>query len=240
MWIVREPGRAAKLGLLGTKANLSRAHGNVALLLLDAHAAHRHGRDAPARVHRGVHLRPRVHRGDREESPRAAGRPPLVRAREARGGGRVVAGAGRGGPRRGARPRRGSGAARVLGGTGRERRSRRAAGGRDRVPPRACGRLDRHAGSRLPAAARVRAPMLALGDVFSHTGWATWFPWSIVPSFIGAIGQPYSTIAPGSLVVAALTFVAGSRPPSRTCAGRTTRSSGRPGAAARADPVSPV
>jgi ABC-2 type transport system permease protein len=51
--------------------------------------------------------------------------------------------------------------------------------------------------------------MLALGDVFSHTGWAAWFPWSIVPLFIGAIGQRVTTIAPASVVVVALTFLAG-------------------------------
>jgi len=51
--------------------------------------------------------------------------------------------------------------------------------------------------------------MLALGQVFSKTGWATWFPWSIVPLYIGAIGQPVTTLAPSSLVVVALTFLAG-------------------------------
>jgi ABC-2 type transport system permease protein len=51
--------------------------------------------------------------------------------------------------------------------------------------------------------------MLALGDLFSHTGWAAWFPWSIVPLFIGAIGQRVTTVAPGSVVVLALTFLAG-------------------------------
>jgi len=51
--------------------------------------------------------------------------------------------------------------------------------------------------------------MLALGNVFSHTGWATWFPWSIVPLYIGAIGQRVTTLAPSSLVVVALTFLAG-------------------------------
>jgi len=51
--------------------------------------------------------------------------------------------------------------------------------------------------------------MLALGDVFSHTGWAAWFPWSIVPLYIGAIGQRVTTLAPSSLVVVALTFLAG-------------------------------
>src|SRR5450756_1198932 len=51
--------------------------------------------------------------------------------------------------------------------------------------------------------------MLALGQVFSKTGWAIWFPWSIVPLFIGAVGQRVTTLAPGSLVVVALTFLAG-------------------------------
>ena len=51
--------------------------------------------------------------------------------------------------------------------------------------------------------------MLALGQVFSKTGWATWFPWSIVPLYIGAVGQRVTTVAPGSLVVVALTFLAG-------------------------------
>jgi len=51
--------------------------------------------------------------------------------------------------------------------------------------------------------------MLALGNVFIHTGWATWFPWSIVPLYIGAIGQPVTTLARSSLVVVALTFLAG-------------------------------
>jgi ABC-2 type transport system permease protein len=51
--------------------------------------------------------------------------------------------------------------------------------------------------------------MLAVGDVLSHTGWAAWFPWSIVPQFIGAIGNPATAIAPASLIVIAVTFVAG-------------------------------
>ena len=51
--------------------------------------------------------------------------------------------------------------------------------------------------------------MLLLGDVFSHTGWAAWFPWSIVPLLIGAIGKPATTVAASSLIVVALTFLAG-------------------------------
>ncbi len=51
--------------------------------------------------------------------------------------------------------------------------------------------------------------MLALGNVFAKTGWAIWFPWSIVPLFIGAVGQPVQTLPPGSFVVVALTFLAG-------------------------------
>jgi ABC-2 type transport system permease protein len=51
--------------------------------------------------------------------------------------------------------------------------------------------------------------MLALGQVFSKTGWAAWFSWSIVPLYIGTVGQRVATLAPGSFVVIALTFLAG-------------------------------
>jgi ABC-2 type transport system permease protein len=51
--------------------------------------------------------------------------------------------------------------------------------------------------------------MLALGQVFSKTGWAVWFPWSIVPLWIGAVGQRATALAPASLIVVTLTFLAG-------------------------------
>ena len=51
--------------------------------------------------------------------------------------------------------------------------------------------------------------MLALGNVFGKTGWAVWFPWSIVPLLIGTVGKPVTGLPPGSFVVLALTFVAG-------------------------------
>jgi ABC-type transport system involved in multi-copper enzyme maturation permease subunit len=51
--------------------------------------------------------------------------------------------------------------------------------------------------------------MLALGNVFSKTGWAPWFPWSVVPLLIGMVGQPARTLPLGSFLVAGLTFVAG-------------------------------
>jgi ABC-2 type transport system permease protein len=50
---------------------------------------------------------------------------------------------------------------------------------------------------------------LALGDVFSHTGWAPWFPWSIIPLLIGMVGKPVATLPAGSLIVVLTTFVAG-------------------------------
>jgi ABC-2 type transport system permease protein len=50
--------------------------------------------------------------------------------------------------------------------------------------------------------------MLGLGDVFGHTGWADWFPWSIIPLLIGMVGTP-QTLSAGSYIVLALTFVAG-------------------------------
>lgn len=51
--------------------------------------------------------------------------------------------------------------------------------------------------------------MMALGNIFSKTGWAPWFPWSIIPLLIGMVGQPVEALPPGSYVVAALTFVSG-------------------------------
>jgi ABC-type transport system involved in multi-copper enzyme maturation permease subunit len=50
---------------------------------------------------------------------------------------------------------------------------------------------------------------LALGNIFGKTGWAEWFPWSIIPLLIGAVGQPASGLPAGSYVVLAATFVAG-------------------------------
>jgi ABC-type transport system involved in multi-copper enzyme maturation permease subunit len=49
---------------------------------------------------------------------------------------------------------------------------------------------------------------MALGNVFGKTGWAEWFPWSIVPLMIGMVGTPQSLPA-SSYVVLAATFVAG-------------------------------
>ena len=51
--------------------------------------------------------------------------------------------------------------------------------------------------------------MLVLGNVFGVTGWGKWFPWSIVPLFAGVAGPRVETLAPGSLVVVAVTFLAG-------------------------------
>ena len=51
--------------------------------------------------------------------------------------------------------------------------------------------------------------MLALGNLFGQTGWAVWFPWSVVPLFIGMVSDPLQTLPTGSYIVVALTFVAG-------------------------------
>jgi ABC-2 type transport system permease protein len=50
--------------------------------------------------------------------------------------------------------------------------------------------------------------MLGLGNLFGHTGWSVWFPWSIVPSLVGMVGRP-ATLPVGSYVVLVVTFVAG-------------------------------
>lgn len=51
--------------------------------------------------------------------------------------------------------------------------------------------------------------MLLLGNVIGHTGWAAWFPWSIVPTLVGSVGSPVEAVPVGSLVVVAATFAAG-------------------------------
>lgn len=51
--------------------------------------------------------------------------------------------------------------------------------------------------------------MLVLGNILVKTGWADWFPWSIVPLLIGMVGQPAQSLPAGSYAVLALTFVAG-------------------------------
>lgn len=51
--------------------------------------------------------------------------------------------------------------------------------------------------------------MMALGNLFGKTGWSNWFPWSIVPSLVGMIGTPSGGLPTGSYAVLALTFVGG-------------------------------
>lgn len=51
--------------------------------------------------------------------------------------------------------------------------------------------------------------MLLLGNVVGSTGWAPWFPWSIVPILVGSVGQPVDALPAGSYIVVAITFVAG-------------------------------
>ena len=51
--------------------------------------------------------------------------------------------------------------------------------------------------------------MLLVGNVVGHTGWAPWFPWSIVPILVGSVSIPVDGLPIGSLVVLAATFAAG-------------------------------
>lgn len=51
--------------------------------------------------------------------------------------------------------------------------------------------------------------MLLLGNVFGSTGWAAWFPWSIVPLLVGSVGPAVSSLPAGSYIVVALTFAVG-------------------------------
>jgi ABC-type transport system involved in multi-copper enzyme maturation permease subunit len=48
-----------------------------------------------------------------------------------------------------------------------------------------------------------------LGNVFAATGWGKWFPYSIVPLYTGIGGPRVSVLEPGSYVVVLLVFAAG-------------------------------
>lgn len=50
---------------------------------------------------------------------------------------------------------------------------------------------------------------LVLGNVLGATGWGKWFPWSIVPLFAGVAGPPAENLARGSLAIVAVTGLAG-------------------------------
>lgn len=50
---------------------------------------------------------------------------------------------------------------------------------------------------------------LVLGNIFGATGWGKWFPWSIAPLFAGVAGPRVEALAPGSIVVVVLTCLAG-------------------------------
>lgn len=51
--------------------------------------------------------------------------------------------------------------------------------------------------------------MLLLGNILGATGWGKWFPWPIVPMLAGMAGPKVEVLAPGSLVIMGITFVAG-------------------------------
>jgi len=51
--------------------------------------------------------------------------------------------------------------------------------------------------------------MLLLGNILGATGWGKWFPWSIVPLIAEISGPRMETVTAGSILVLAFTFVAG-------------------------------
>lgn len=51
--------------------------------------------------------------------------------------------------------------------------------------------------------------MLALGNLFGKTGWAEWFPYSIVPLLVGMVANPVDSLPAGSYAVLAGTFAVG-------------------------------
>lgn len=50
---------------------------------------------------------------------------------------------------------------------------------------------------------------MGLGNLFGKTGWSVWFPWSIVPSLVGMVGNQAESLPAASYVVVAVTFAGG-------------------------------
>lgn len=50
---------------------------------------------------------------------------------------------------------------------------------------------------------------LLAGNLLGHTGWAAWFPWSIVPLLVGSVAERTADLPTGSYVVVALTCAVG-------------------------------
>lgn len=209
MWIIREPGRAAQLGLLGTKANLSGLSatwpayasaltlviGMGGMLLLSFIVAYIFGREyaegtaknllaLPVARHRIVLAKFAI---------AAAWWLVLVVAVLAEA---LLVGLALGLP--------GFSAALAVGAA---RDALVAAGISFLLVPVVAWITTLGRGYMPPLAFALA--MLALGNVFGKTGWAEWFPWSIVPLLIGTVGQPAQALPTGSFVVLALTFVAG-------------------------------
>lgn len=50
---------------------------------------------------------------------------------------------------------------------------------------------------------------LVMGNIIGTTGWGKWFPWSIAPLFAGVAGPRVEVLAPGSIIVVVATCAAG-------------------------------
>lgn len=209
MWIVREPGRAAQLGLLGTKADLSGLEatwpayfsmltlvvGMVGTLMLSFIIAYVFGREYADGTAKNLLALPvgRQWFVLAKFVVAAAWWLALVVAVLAEA---LMAGLVLGLPD--------FSAGRVLGGAG---DALMAAGIAFLIAPVVAWITTLGRGYLPPLG--FSFAMLALGNVFAKTGWALWFPWSIVPLFIGMVGKPVQTLPTGSLVVVGLTFLAG-------------------------------
>ena len=209
MWIVREPGRAAQLGLLGTKANLSGLTatwpsyasfltliiGMGGMLVLSFIVAYIFGREYAEGTAKNLLALPVARHWIvlAKFVVAAAWWALLVLAVVAEG---VIVGLALGLP--------GFSAGLVTGLVG---NSLLAAGIAYLLVPLVGWIATLGRGYMPPLAFAFAA--LAMGNIFGKTGWAEWFPWSIIPLLIGAVGQPVAGLPAGSYVVLAATFLTG-------------------------------
>lgn len=209
MWIVREPGRAAKLGLLGTKASfvgleatwagyfgmLVQAMGIVGMLLLSVIASYIFGRESSERTAKNMLALPIGRHGFVAAKLGVAlawfAAIVLFGLAEAFAVGSVL----------GLPGLTAAVAARGV------REVLLAAGISFLLVPVTAWIATMGKGYLPPLGFAILT--LVLGNILGATGWGKWFPWSIVPLFAGTAGPRAETLAPGSLIVVLLTFAAG-------------------------------
>jgi ABC-2 type transport system permease protein len=188
MFILKDPGRARAMGLIGAKAQITAGTADRPTYFGVIAQAEAVGGSMLFPLSHGVGLRPRVHRADRQAHNRAADVASGRGDRQVHGRGRlehrslclgfrIVLGY-----RLARRPARLADGCRVLGHVQR--------GGDGRAHDRAAHahRLHRNRWTGYLAPVGFAILMVFLAQILAVMRWGAWFPWSVAPLFAGIAG----------------------------------------------------